>query len=377
MPDQYLIHKLFAHALRPVKIEPFFLRAASAPKSRDITVATIMDPSRMDNFLRLVEQYHGPISVAVHVTENYNNVSNIIADLERVYRSHPVVAQRVDMHLVIDKYDRQFNLWRNVARFYARSDFILQLDVDFVIPTNMARTFAEHPEYLNNIDEHRTIYVLPAFEFAQNSASAASMEKAEEFPRTKERLAEAWHDNRIKQFHDFFPVGHKSTDYPRWFGSDEPYAIQDYSFKYEPYVVMKKDETPWCDERFVGYGANATACFFELFLAGYRFLVLPRDFVIHQRHAYPEEDRRIERNYNRELYRRFREEACVKYNLMWAEHGTRTDQEGIRASATRGEERIVEDYLGCNGLIGAAPPPPGYVPIEQCDVKDTWIKKQS
>lgn len=59
MPDQYLLSKLFAHALKPVQIEPFFLRASSAPKSRDITVATIMDPSRMENFLRLVDRYPG------------------------------------------------------------------------------------------------------------------------------------------------------------------------------------------------------------------------------------------------------------------------------------------------------------------------------
>jgi glycosyltransferase-like protein LARGE len=252
MPDQYILHKLFANALRPVRIEPFFLRASSAPKSRDITVSTIMDPSRMDNFLRLVDQFPGPISAAVHVTENYNNASQIIADLTRIYRSHPGVAQRVDMHLVIDKFDRQFNLWRNVARFFARSDFVLQLDVDFVIPSNLWRTFIDHPEMLTNIDEHKTIYVLPAFEFAQNSASAASLEVAEEFPHDKEKLTEFWEAKQIRQFHDFFPVGHQSTDYAKWFEANEPYAIQDYSFKYEPYVVMKKDETPWCDERFVG-----------------------------------------------------------------------------------------------------------------------------
>lgn len=179
-------------------------------------------------------------------------MTDIINELNRVYRSHAGVAQRVDIHLVIDKFDRQFNLWRNVARFFARSDFVLQLDVDFVIPTNLIRTFMEHPDYLTNIDEHKTIYVLPAFEFSQSSAAAASLEQVEEFPHNKEKLTELWDAKQIRQFHDFFPVGHQSTDYGKWFQSDEPYAIQDYSFKYEPYVVMKKDETPWCDERFVG-----------------------------------------------------------------------------------------------------------------------------
>lgn len=49
-----------------------------------------------------------------------------------------------------------------------------------------------------------------------------------------------------------------------------------------------------CDERFVGYGSNKAACLYEIFLAGAQFWVLPQDFLIHQRHPYPENDRRVE-----------------------------------------------------------------------------------
>lgn len=49
-----------------------------------------------------------------------------------------------------------------------------------------------------------------------------------------------------------------------------------------------------CDERFVGYGSNKAACLYEIYLSGAEFWVLPNDFLIHQRHPYPENDRRVE-----------------------------------------------------------------------------------
>ena len=73
-----------------------------------------------------------------------------------------------------------------------------------------------------------------------------------------------------------------------------------------------------CDERFVGYGSNKAACLYEIFLSGAEFWVLPNDFLIHQRHPYPENDRRVERKYNKRLYDSYREEACFRYSRMAA-----------------------------------------------------------
>ncbi len=44
----------------------------------------------------------------------------------------------------------------------------------------------------------------------------------------------------------------------------------------------------------MGYGANKAACLYEIYLSGAQFWVLPEDFLIHQRHPYPENDRRVE-----------------------------------------------------------------------------------
>jgi hypothetical protein len=63
--------------------------------------------------------------------------------------------------------------------------------------------------------------------------------------------------------------------------------------------------------------------------------VLPHDFLIHQRHMYPEEDRAKERKNNRRLYDAYREEACWKYHKMGL---------GL-INATLVEERLCGSYF--------------------------------
>jgi glycosyltransferase-like protein LARGE len=117
-------------------------------------------------------------------------------------------------------------------------------------------------------------------------------------------------------FHAEWERGHGPTNYQKWVGTAEPFQISSYNFNYEPYVIMRRDDPPWCDERFVGYGSNKAACLYEIYLAGYEFWVLPEDFLIHQWHEYPSEERAAERKYNRLLYETFREETCFRYNRL-------------------------------------------------------------
>ena len=63
-------------------------------------------------------------------------------------------------------------------------------------------------------------------------------------------------EKKITTFHDFFPKGHNATDYEQWYSTNSVYKVMAYQHSYEPYVILKKEGTPWCDERFVGYGAN-------------------------------------------------------------------------------------------------------------------------
>eukprot|EP00834_Sanchytrium_tribonematis_P006516 NODE_487_length_6903_cov_0.412111.p4 type:complete len:141 gc:universal NODE_487_length_6903_cov_0.412111:4642-5064(+) len=116
-------------------------------------------------------------------------------------------------------------------------------------------------------------------------------------------------------FHKKWDRGHKPTNYSKWYHATEPYPISDYTYNYEPYLIMGKN-TPYCDERFVGYGSNKAACIYHLYLHGLDFQVHPHLFLIHQYHPYPEADRSKEREYNRLLYEQYRLEMCIKYMRM-------------------------------------------------------------
>lgn len=94
--------------------------------------------------------------------------------------------------------------------------------------------------------------VLPAFEYVEQDEGYDSAT----FPKNKEALIQLVQEKKITTFHDFFPKGHNATDYERWYVSDAVYKVTTYQHSYEPYVILRKEGTPWCDERFVGYGAN-------------------------------------------------------------------------------------------------------------------------
>lgn len=138
----------------------------------------------------------GPISVAIHASLLS---LDILADLHNMYTSSPDFSTFVDVHLVLSPFQmsegsRQFNAWRNLARLYARTDFVMMLDVDFV-PCTDFRSFIKHnlKEHLLGLgaDETRRLmerfaqgnaaFVVPAFEYARQEDGI----DPDTFPRDK------------------------------------------------------------------------------------------------------------------------------------------------------------------------------------------------
>jgi hypothetical protein len=136
------------------------------------------------------------------------------------------------------------------------------------------------------------------------------------FNRLLQALLRQVNAGKIDMFHASWAPGHNSTDYSRYYASPsnagEVYKVSHYQAAYEPYVIFRRDVQSWsvlsiiysypftsntslrCDERFVGYGANKAACLFEMYLSGTSFYVLADHFLIHQRHPYEEETRKLE-----------------------------------------------------------------------------------
>lgn len=88
------------------------------------------------------------------------------------------------------------------------------------------------------------------------------------------------------------PDGHSTTDTAAWFEYSFANAtvgvvpVQCFkSTRYEPYVVIRKDEhAPHYDENFEGYGKNKIQYIQHLRYMGFRFSILPAEFIIHYPH---------------------------------------------------------------------------------------------
>ncbi|KAF9974947.1 hypothetical protein BGZ73_001570 [Actinomortierella ambigua] len=346
--EDYMLSKAFAGAMQPTRVIPFYFRASEQFPKKMVTITTLITPDRFKVFCRLVHQYQGPISVATHIRQD-QDPDEQFRILNELWATHAELGRFVDLHVIVDKIDFQLNMWRNIGRLFARTDYFMMLDVDFHIPSGFRQRLHEN-ERIQELLEQGAALVVPAFEYSIDTDPKDSFY----FPDTKRDLANLHEKGYIRVFHDFFPPGHNATDYSTWFGlsgvpfkgffnsknqpvapplppmsppvrfengrmvpipddKQEPYKVTTFQPKYEPYIIVKREGTPWCDERFVGYGGNKAACLFEIYVSGIDFWVMPQDFLIHQFHDYRDNDRKNGRILNRQIFINFQQESCFKY----------------------------------------------------------------
>ncbi|KAG0019794.1 hypothetical protein BGZ82_011769 [Podila clonocystis] len=336
--EDYMLSKAFSGVMQPTRVIPFYFKASFRDENDDddfhaddeiegehddnsgpidldmsqVTITTLITPDRYGVFLKLVKQYRGPISVATRIPKGEDQDRHF-QELHRFFHDHTILRKYVDLHVIVDGLDLQLNMWRNVARMFARTDYFMMLDAS------------------------GAALVIPAFEYKVDKDPKDS----KYFPDTKTALIPLLEKGNIHVFHNSFPPGHAATDTRRWMKmkshaaleeghkgdnpgdelsqedylemeaeGEKPYKVTKFEPKYEPYIVLKKEGTPWCDERFVGYGANKAACLFEIYVSGVDFWVMPQDFLIHQYHDYPTQNRKNGRTLNKQLFVSFQQEIC-------------------------------------------------------------------
>ncbi|KAG2232995.1 hypothetical protein INT48_001058, partial [Thamnidium elegans] len=309
--------KIFSSSMGLDNVTPYYFKASHKMKDQDITLATLVTRNRFRVLSRLASNYKGPISAAIHVLDDDEKTATI-KELAKIYSSNPNMQKYVDVHLIIDKFDRQFNMWRNTAKLFTRTDYLMMLDVDFHLCTDFRTTIFGNPKLTKMLKSGKTAIVVPAFEYLEQKDG----KDWRTFPTKKSGVIEQVNDLKLNSFHNSWVSGHGATNYSKWYSTDEIYPVTEYEFSYEPYIIYKKEDTPWCDERFIGYGANKAACLYEIFISGVDYWVLPNDFLIHQSHKYANHDRTRERTHNRILYENFRTEVCLRYSRKYVTEGT-------------------------------------------------------
>ncbi|CAG8466250.1 15888_t:CDS:2 [Dentiscutata erythropus] len=319
MPNEYRFLKLHSASsqLSPDNIFPFYFRSELTPKEDDITVTTFVTQDNYDDLVRLAKAWQGPISAVLHLqTENLRNddpeIINVLHTFANLYKENLNIKRHVDIHVVaglnISKIPKLSNIHLNIARFFARTEFVLFLAQD-TWPSPMAKDhLKQHKKLLMEND----ILVLPAFSFTEFADNY-------DFPNTVDELIHLVQLNIMGIYDKGWPLNKGPTDYEKWIDMVLYNVSFGYDSIYQPNFVVKRGrEIPWCTERFDTFEKSKAACLLQMYFNGAEVWVVPEAFVI--QHQYnqvytllEQQESRIEKKIYERMYLKFFREACMYY----------------------------------------------------------------
>ena len=256
----------------------------------DITVCSQTSVGNLFQVVPLAEAWGGRISVAVFTYDDRVDVT--LAYILLLRRCSPEVRQKTSFHLVapvnrapetLNVTENQYqatdcglltnlkikfteenfflgnvkypvNILRNTALAYARTPYVMNLDVDILPSYDL---HAEMVSFLRKLNEtetlRKTLYVVPCFESSISNGI---------FLKSKTDLIEAKRKGTIRPLWVRpCPYCQNATDYERWFSLPYPgemsvaYSAR-YHSHYEPFYIALKKTLPPFDGRFKQFGLN-------------------------------------------------------------------------------------------------------------------------
>ncbi|CAG8675387.1 7547_t:CDS:2, partial [Cetraspora pellucida] len=308
-------------------IYPYYFRAKFVPDNPDVTVAAYITQDRLDDLVRLVDMWKGPISATLHLPSklkkyhNDNIIRNVLNSIENIYKNNSNVAMYVDIHLIMGPYSTvnetlwpsQINIHMNTVRFFARTEFVFFLDLDTWPMSGLRSRILNHVDLLLNND----VLILPSFIFSNDA-------KDFEFPQEKRDVKRLVRSRLLGLKDKGWELNNGPTCLSKWMNNDELYKVEDYDLHYIPnFVIRKSGKIPWCTERFEN---NKAACLFQIYLSGSELWVAPEDFlIIHQynpgSHVSRYADSRWQKVINNRMYVTYSWEACLQYARQFSSIG--------------------------------------------------------
>ncbi|XP_019767837.2 beta-1,4-glucuronyltransferase 1 isoform X2 [Dendroctonus ponderosae] len=204
------------------------------------------------------------------------------------------------------------NVLRNLARKNCRSEYTFLIDVDIIPSKGMAESLNI---FLGTQKcQGKCAYVVPTYELYERVA----------FPPDKTDLVRLANKGLARPFHHkVFIYNQYATNFSRWERFQDPdmnirisHTVTNFEFLYEPFYIAN-DTVPPHDERFIGYGYTRNSQVYEMFVAGYEFLVLSPIFTCHwglQVKKTRPPWREHQNNLNRRQFDQFKKEIFSRYN---------------------------------------------------------------
>ncbi len=195
----------------------------------------------------------GPISATLHIPSKIGLTDPLIDEtinsLKKVYKKKPNLKNRIDIHLITGPsgslnetlLPTPTNFHMNVARFFARTEFIFFLDFD-TWPT---------PETHSNIKRYtdilikNNVLILPTFVFIENENSENSTTKRK-FPETKDDVVDLLNQRRLGLQDYGWEINSGPTCLDNWLKAIKLFRVQEYELHYRPnFIVRKSRQIPW------------------------------------------------------------------------------------------------------------------------------------
>ncbi|XP_037086454.1 LARGE xylosyl- and glucuronyltransferase 1-like [Pollicipes pollicipes] len=245
----------------------------SARAGGGVTLVAQLSMDRLQMVEALCRHWQGPVSLAVYMSDAEAQVF-----LQYVQDSD-VLRQRTNVGYHVVYKDGTYypvNYLRNVALREVNTPYVFLADIDFLPMMGLYSSLMRAAGDLFSDMNTPKALVVPAFETQRYRLS---------FPGSKAELLSMLDMGDLFTFrYHVWSKGHAPTDYGKWRTATTPYPVK-WEADFEPYVVVRKEEIPMYDLRFVGFGWNKVSHIMELHARGFQFIVLPNAFVIHMPHA--------------------------------------------------------------------------------------------
>ncbi|GAM29069.1 hypothetical protein SAMD00019534_122450 [Acytostelium subglobosum LB1] len=263
----------FFHGLAATfKTQPFYHSATKVKKLEYfVTIVTQSSVDRLDKIALMADRWRAPISVALLIRDA--NVD--LPKLDKILANNTLLREFADIHLFhANKTRYPVNNLRNLAITSSRTDFVLLMDADFIIPAGTHDYLIPYIHAAQS-NEDKVAFVFPAF----SSSYEPSL-----LPNDKASLLELIQKGLVSPSNlENCPKCHSPTNYERWYKESKAYQL-DYRWIYEPYLLFNRSQTELFDERFKGYGFDKNSQVFAMAVMGFKFLVQPDSYIIHINH---------------------------------------------------------------------------------------------
>ena len=266
----------------------------------DVTLATHLDYNRLNLLERTLENWDGPASVAIHLTDS--QLQGVISFL----LNSESLQHRLDVsyHLLFrvgPSYPP--NHARELAHRFVSTAYMFILDVDFISSFGLYALLKERLKANVFGNMNKTAVVVPAFETDNTYFT---------IPHTKSEMVGLFRKGHMRQFKLYsYERGHGPTDYSRWINAIDAYSVA-WKDKYEPYYLLKTSVVSF-DHQFIARFCNKISHSTELHMAGYQFLVFPSAFVVHLPHRGNTQNMYTLRKCNQNWYKRWIMEKRHQY----------------------------------------------------------------